>query len=81
MRVFVLYFAGVREKLGRDRDEFEMPTGACVRDVVRAAQVLRPGLTPLDPSIRVARNLDFASFDDLLQDEDEIALIPPVSGG
>jgi molybdopterin converting factor subunit 1 len=81
MRVFVLYFAGVREKLGRDRDELEMPTGASVRDAVRAAQVLRPGLTPFDPSIRVARNREFASYDDLLQDDDELALIPPVSGG
>jgi molybdopterin converting factor subunit 1 len=81
MRVTVLYFAGLRERSGRDRDEFDMPAGAQVSDVVRAAQVLRAGLTPLDPSIRVARNLEFTTSDVLLQDGDEVALLPPVSGG
>ena len=81
MRVFVLYFASIRERVGRDRDELELPTGACVRDAVRAAQVLRPGLTPMDPSVRVARNLEFATYDEAVKEGDEIALIPPVSGG
>lgn len=81
MRVTLLYFAAVREKLGRDRDELELPVGASVHDLVRAAQVLRPALTPFDPAIRVARNLEFTTDDELLKDGDEIAFIPPVSGG
>jgi molybdopterin converting factor subunit 1 len=81
MRVSVLYFAGLREKLGRDRDELELPAGASIHDLVRAAQVLRPGLTPFDSSIRIARNLEFTTDRVLLKEGDEIALIPPVSGG
>jgi molybdopterin converting factor subunit 1 len=81
MRVSLLYFASVREKLGRERDDLELPAGASVHDLVRAAQVLRPGLTPFDPSIRIARNLEFTADNALLKEGDEIAFIPPVSGG
>ena len=42
---------------------------------------LQPGLAPFRGNIRLARNLEFAGFDTRFNDDDEVALIPPVSGG
>lgn len=41
----------------------------------------QPGLAPLRCSIRLARNWEFAGPDTLFTDADEVALLPPVSGG
>lgn len=40
-----------------------------------------PGLAPHRPSVRLAKNYEYASDDEIFTDTDEVALIPPVSGG
>ncbi len=47
----------------------------------RQLLTLQPGLAPFRGNIRLARNLEFAGFDTRFNDDDEVALIPPVSGG
>ena len=69
-------FAGLRERAGvRDR-EVELPDGACVSDVWGT---LALGEEP--PGLLYALNRTYAAPDDALADGDEVALIPPVSGG
>ena len=81
MRVRVLYFAVVRERLGRDEEELELAGGADVASAWRELERRHPGLASLRPVVKLAVNEEFAANDRALADGDVIALIPPVAGG
>jgi molybdopterin converting factor subunit 1 len=74
--VTVRLFAGLREQAGTGRRELELPDGAAVADVWAE---LALGDEP--PGLLYAVNRDYAKRDQPLADGDEVALIPPVSGG
>jgi molybdopterin synthase catalytic subunit len=76
MVVHVRLFAALRERAGRDRLELEMPEGARVADALAAV-----GDLARDVPLVLAVNREYAPHDQLLQAGDELALIPPVSGG
>jgi len=81
MRVRVLYFAGVRDVVGRAEEELELPAAvATVSDFARFIGEAH-GLTERMPTIRIARNERFADPTESLANGDVLALIPPVSGG
>ena len=74
MRVTVRLFAGVRERAGQSRVELE--------DVERVEDVWpKLGLGDEPPGLLYAVNREYVARDHALADGDEIALIPPVSGG
>jgi molybdopterin synthase catalytic subunit len=81
MRIVVLYFAVFRERLGRDRDDLELPAGATVGDAIAALAGRHAAIAQLRGRFRVAVNQDFADDTHPLADHDELALIPPVAGG
>jgi molybdopterin synthase catalytic subunit/molybdopterin converting factor small subunit len=76
MKVTVRLFAGLREQAGQSRREVELPSGARVADVW---PLLELGEAP--PGLLYAVNREYAAADAPLGDGDELALIPPVSGG
>jgi molybdopterin synthase catalytic subunit len=71
----------VRERLGVERDQVTVPPGACVRDLLAILQLQRPALTELLPAVRISVNQEFRALDFAVADGDEVAIIPPVSGG
>jgi molybdopterin converting factor subunit 1 len=79
--ITVLYFAVVRERLGTDREELALPAGARVADLLAALKERHPALESLLPAVRVSVNQEFRANDFAVNDGDEVALIPPVSGG
>jgi molybdopterin synthase catalytic subunit len=76
MNVTVRLFAILRERAGSDRIELELPEGARVADALEAVDDLAGGL-----SLVMAVNREYAAADQRLEAGDELALIPPVSGG
>ena len=82
MNVHVRLFAILRERAGRDTVEVELAEGATVADALQALALL-PGLEePLTRmSVRMAVNREYADAGTRLAAEDELALIPPISGG
>ena len=74
MVITVRLFAGLRERAGRDRVEVELPDGAVVSDLLAAMDV-----TPR--SCVVAINREYADERAPVRAGDEVALVPPVSGG
>lgn len=76
MTVSVRLFAGLRERAGHARRELDLPDGARVGDVWAHL-----GLGDEPQGLRYALNRAFAERDVPLADGDEVALIPPVSGG
>ena len=69
-------FARYRERLGFERLELELPVPATL-----AALLEHPRLAPLPPEALFAVNQAFVQRDAPLRDGDEVALMPPVSGG
>jgi molybdopterin synthase catalytic subunit len=80
MKVSVRLFAGLRERAGAERVEVELPDGARVADLLAAM-----GSTPVGAlapgQCVVALNREYASADAVVGPGDEVALVPPVSGG
>jgi molybdopterin synthase catalytic subunit/molybdopterin converting factor small subunit len=74
VRITVRLFAGLRERAGADRIELELPEDPRARDVL-AAMGLEPG------QCIVALDREYASPDEPVRAGQEVALIPPVSGG
>lgn len=81
MRVQVLFFGMLREIAGKPADELELPEGASVRDVIRYYGSQIPRLEQCLASLAFAVNQHYAGPETKLNDHDEVALLPPVSGG
>ena len=78
--VTVHLFASYAEILGARKLKIELRPQSSVADLVAELRTL-PGSDALPQSPRVAVNQKFAGSDQLLDPNDEIALIPPVAGG
>jgi len=76
MKVTVRLFAILRQRAGRDTLELDLPDDARVSDALAAVDDLAGGLT-----LVMAINREYAAADHPLAAGDELALIPPVSGG
>jgi molybdopterin converting factor subunit 1 len=80
VRVSVRLFAGLRERAGTDRLEVELPDDARVADVLAAMAATPVGaLRPRECVVAV--NREYATADEPVRAGDEVALVPPVSGG
>src|SRR5437763_1506364 len=76
MIVSVRLFAGLRERAGAEVVELELPEGGRVADVLDRLGGVTDGL-----AVVMAVNQEYAAEDTRLEPGDELALIPPVSGG
>ena len=81
MQVRVRLFAIQRELAGAREVPIELAHDATVEDAWAAIVARFPVLAPGRPSVRFARNGDYAEPATVLRDGDEVAFIPPVSGG
>lgn len=80
MRITVRTFAILRE-LSADRVSLDVPEGARLTDAWRAMAARYPALGPHAEFVRGARNGAHAAWDTPLAAGDEVAFLPPVSGG
>jgi MoaE-MoaD fusion protein len=76
VQVRIRLFAGLRERAGTDELELDLPEGAVVRDALERMSAVTDGLP-----VVMAVNQEYADVDLALHAGDEVALIPPVSGG
>lgn len=81
MRVQVLFFGILKDIVGKALDAIELPDDASVRDVLARYESQFPKLKESLPSLAVAVNQQYAGSDTKLRADDEVALLPPVSGG
>lgn len=81
MQVNVKLFAALRDKAGCDQMTLELPDGATVAAAREAIAGQAPAIGPMLGRIAFALNRRYAQADAELRDGDELALIPPVSGG
>ncbi len=85
MKVKVRFFASLREQLGRDLEEIELPAGVSTVGGLRAHLKGRGGAYAEAFSekrlVRSAVNQDMAPYTTLIKAGDEVAFFPPVTGG
>ena len=81
MRARVLFFGMLRDIVGMSQEEVEFPEGADLRSVFASYEARFPRLGDLARSIVVARNQEFTDPAAKLAEGDEVAFLPPVSGG
>lgn len=85
VRVRVLYFASVREKVGRDAEEIELPAGVETLAALRAHLMSRGGAWAEalagERALRAAVNQEMAAPAAPVRPGDEVAFFPPVTGG
>jgi molybdopterin synthase sulfur carrier subunit len=80
--ITVLYFAAVRDLVGRSEERLELPPHVTTIEALAAHLVeVHPALAGRLSPVRFARNEEFASVRDPVAQGDVIALIPPVAGG
>jgi molybdopterin converting factor subunit 1 len=81
MRVRVLYFGVLKDVFGCDGEVLELSDAASVADLLMVYRRRDVGSAGLWSSIAVAVNQSYARGLDVLKEGDEVALLPPVSGG
>jgi len=77
----VLFFAQTRDATGTAELEMKISGSLGVKEIWRALIAAQPKLAAFRGSTRLARNGEYADSETKFSDTDEVALIPPVSGG
>lgn len=81
MQVRILFFGMLKDLTGRGSDLLTLPEQATLGDVFTHYEDLTPGLGKLATSIAISVNQEFAGPNSKLKEGDEVAFLPPVSGG
>jgi molybdopterin converting factor subunit 1 len=81
MRVTVRLFARLRDIAGEGEIARDIAPGSTIRTVWRELAGEHPGLAAYEQSVSSAVNADYARMDTEVRDGDEVAFLPPVSGG
>lgn len=81
MKITVRFFAMFREQLGTSEVSIEIPAGSSARTAYDTALADSPALLGLAESVMLMANEEYIEQDHVLQDGDELAIIPQVSGG
>lgn len=81
MRVRVLFFGLLKDICGGAGENLDLPAGSTVGALFDRYVQSFPRIASIASSIVIARNREFAKRDDPLSEDDEVALLPPVSGG
>jgi molybdopterin converting factor subunit 1 len=81
MRIEVLYFAILRERARLERETLDLPEGTFVTGARSVIAALHPEIAPLLSAVQTAVNRTVVGEAYALSDGDEMALLPPVSGG
>lgn len=81
MQVEVLFFAVLRERVGLGAVEWPVEPGTRVGQLWRAIVARYPALEPYAASTSFAVNREYVDAEHVLLEDDEVAFIPPVSGG
>ena len=81
MKVRVRFFASVKDIVGRREVVLDLPEGATAAELLHRFAVDHPRLQALAPSLLLAVNREYVGGTHVLAEGDEVAFIPPVSGG
>jgi molybdopterin converting factor subunit 1 len=79
--VKLLFFGRLKELTGHAEDSVEFAEGATIEQLFKLYSARYPELAKYRSSVVASRNQEFAAWDTPLRSADEVAFLPPVSGG
>ncbi|MBA4385333.1 MAG: molybdopterin synthase sulfur carrier subunit [Anaerolinea sp.] len=81
MKIELLLFASMKEKVGKSKIEIEANEPCTVQSLLDTLFLQFPAIDPFAKSILVSINQEFADHAQIIHATDEVAIFPPVSGG
>lgn len=81
MRVQVLFFGLLKDVAGRSNEWLDLPEGSTLADLLAHYELRIPKLQEILPSLALSVNQQYAGPGTVLGNNDEVGLLPPVSGG
>jgi molybdopterin converting factor subunit 1 len=81
MEIRVLFFGMLKDLVGCSAESLNMPAGSVLADVIEHYETRIPRLKALSSSVAMSINHEYAGRDTKLNPQDEVAFLPPVSGG
>jgi molybdopterin synthase catalytic subunit len=81
MTLSVQYFAVVRELLGREREELEVPQGTTVGGLRETLARRHPQIAEILPRVMIAVNREYSRPEEIIPEGAAVALVPPIAGG
>ena len=81
MAIRVLYFGPCRIHAGCDAEEISLAPGATVKDLLNACCARHPAIAAVRASLQVAVDREFSPVSTALHGFEEVAIMPPLSGG
>ncbi len=81
MKVRVHFYAQLSDLAGMREQDFDLPEGATVRDLLDQIYAKQPALRPHDKSILIGAGVEFVDRGHKLKPGEEISIMPPVQGG
>jgi len=81
IRVKVLFFGRLKEIAGQAEDSVDLPDAATIEHLFACYVARTPQLAKYRSSLVASRNQEFAAWNTPLHSGDEVAFLPPVSGG
>jgi len=81
--IIVKYFASLKNIAGKEEEHLDLANGSTVLDLSQAISKTNPQLGKMmhDKKVMISVNMDVVTLDHTLNDGDEVALLPPFSGG
>lgn len=81
MKIKVKFFASYREAVGKSEVEVDIKEKTDISTLLEVLKSEHPELGKLIEPVIISINREYASYDTTLKDGDEVAILPPVSGG
>jgi molybdopterin synthase catalytic subunit len=81
IHITVLYFASAKNATGKRRESIKLPEDTTIRELLSKISSTHPRIRNILNSMQIAVNYMVVDVDAILKEADEVALLPPVSGG
>ena len=81
IHITVLYFAGAKDATGKRKESIKLPEDTTIRELLSRISSTHPRMRNILNTLQIAVNYKVANVDAVLKEADEVALLPPVSGG
>jgi molybdopterin converting factor subunit 1 len=81
LKIKVKFFASYREAIGKEEIEVDIEKNTDVNGLLEVIKKKHSEIGTLSETLIISVNKEYATFDTILKNGDEVALLPPVSGG